>query len=146
MRTLTQRVEPRRARTLRRTLEAQRRRLEQITRRERRAVREDAASESEPGADLAEHCEADVQGDLDLALLAIHAELLQEIDQALSKLDRGTYGQCVECGGDISERRLEALPSATRCTACEAAREAAADHEAHARMRRLAGELDSVPA
>jgi len=146
MRHVTDRVEPMRARALRHTLEAQRRRLEQLTRRERRAVREDAAWESEPGADLAEHCEADIQGDLDLALLAIHAELLQEIDLALSKLDRGTYGQCVECGGDIPERRLEALPSATRCTTCEVGREAAAEREAQSRLRRLAGELATVPA
>ena len=145
MRNVTERVEPMRARALRHTLETQHRRLEQLTRRERRAVRADAACESEPGADLAEHCEADVQGDLDPALLAMHAELLQEIDQALAKLDHGTYGQCVECGGDIPERRLEALPSATRCTTCEAAREAAVEHEAQAMRRRLAGELATVP-
>ena len=146
MKAMIERVEPQRARALRRTLEAQRRLLEQITRRERHAVREDGAWESEPGADLAEHCGADIQGDLDLALLAMHTELLQEIDQALSKLDRGTYGECVECGGEIPERRLEALPSATRCTTCEAAREVAAERAGQARLRRLAGELASVPA
>jgi RNA polymerase-binding transcription factor DksA len=135
-----------RARALRRTLEAQRDRIEQVTRRERRTVRTDSSWERQVVADIAEQCESDVQSDLDLALLAIHAELLQEIDQALSQLDHGTYGRCLECGSDIPERRLGVLPSATRCTICEEAREAAADRETQASARLLASELGALPA
>ncbi len=42
-----------------------------------------------------------------------------EIDRALVKLAEGTYGQCDECGGTISEERLDALPWAALCMACK---------------------------
>jgi RNA polymerase-binding transcription factor DksA len=45
-----------------------------------------------------------------------HAEAeLDEIQAALGKLDAGSYGRCEECGNEISEERLEALPAARYC-------------------------------
>lgn len=41
--------------------------------------------------------------------------LLTEIEQALERLDNGTYGTCVVCGQPIPEKRLEAIPWAARC-------------------------------
>jgi DnaK suppressor protein len=69
--------------------------------------------------------DADVQGDIELALLQMRAETLIRIDEALARLDAGEAGSCVECGGEISERRLRALPFAVRCQACEERREQA---------------------
>jgi RNA polymerase-binding transcription factor DksA len=40
------------------------------------------------------------------------------IQEALRRMDQGTYGACVECGQPIAPRRLEALPEADRCLAC----------------------------
>ena len=40
---------------------------------------------------------------------------LRDVDAALVKLDEGTYGKCDECGEDIAEARLEAMPSARYC-------------------------------
>jgi RNA polymerase-binding transcription factor DksA len=40
---------------------------------------------------------------------------LNEIEDALRKLDEGTYGLCEVCGKPIDERRLHAMPMATRC-------------------------------
>src|SRR5688572_14551294 len=40
---------------------------------------------------------------------------LRDVDAALVKLDAGTYGKCDECGEDIAEARLEAMPSARYC-------------------------------
>jgi len=40
------------------------------------------------------------------------------IRQALARLDAGTYGHCVDCGGDIAQARLVALPTAARCIDC----------------------------
>jgi len=67
--------------------------------------------------------DADVQGDIELALLQMRAETLTRIDEALVRLDADESGSCVECGGEISERRLRALPFAVRCQACEERRE-----------------------
>ena len=41
--------------------------------------------------------------------------LLTEIEQALGRLDNGTYGKCIVCGQPIPEKRLEAIPWAARC-------------------------------
>ena len=38
---------------------------------------------------------------------------------ALTRLAEGTYGYCYECGDEIAERRLRALPFAARCKRCE---------------------------
>jgi DnaK suppressor protein len=67
--------------------------------------------------------DADIQGDLDMALLQMSAETLLRVDEALVRLDAGEYGSCFECGGEIAERRLRALPFAVRCVACEERRE-----------------------
>lgn len=47
---------------------------------------------------------------------------IARIGQAIGRIEAGTYGQCLVCGGAIAEARLRALPTATRCISC--AREA----------------------
>jgi DnaK suppressor protein len=54
------------------------------------------------------------------ALAAQHDEALGAIDVALSKMDEGTYGQCITCNSQIPYERLEAIPAATTCVACQA--------------------------
>ncbi|KXG75971.1 TraR/DksA C4-type zinc finger protein [Thermotalea metallivorans] len=44
---------------------------------------------------------------------------LKEIDHALQKIEDGTYGQCITCGKEIPEERLEILPTAVQCMECE---------------------------
>lgn len=66
---------------------------------------------------------AQVQGDMANSQ-SIQEVLGQERDQAERARDRraqGTYGLCEDCGRKIGEERLEALPDATRCLACQAA-------------------------
>jgi DnaK suppressor protein len=82
--------------------------------------------------DSLEVSDADIQGDLELALIQMRAETLTRIDEALVRLDAGEYGCCFECAGEIAERRLRALPFAVRCLACEERR------EQQGRARRLA--------
>ena len=43
---------------------------------------------------------------------------LHEIDEAMGRLDRGTYGMCRVCGRGIGLERLEALPHSETCIAC----------------------------
>lgn len=40
---------------------------------------------------------------------------LHEVEHALAKMDKGTYGQCEVCGGEIAPARLEAMPAARHC-------------------------------
>jgi DnaK suppressor protein len=43
---------------------------------------------------------------------------LQEVDEALDRIENGTYGICEECGGAISPKRLEVRPVAKYCVPC----------------------------
>ena len=75
--------------------------------------------------DQGESSEVDIQEDIELALIQMKSETLNKIDAALRRLEDGSYGDCFECGDEISEARLRALPFAVRCKECEEARETA---------------------
>ena len=97
----------------------------------RRAIQDEVQSRIRDGRtdrtnevrDDLEVSDADIQGDIEFAVLQMRAETLARIDEALVRLDAGKYGSCFECEGEISERRLRALPFAVRCQACEERRE-----------------------
>jgi len=44
---------------------------------------------------------------------------LQEVDEALDRIENGTYGVCEECGGPIGLKRLEVRPVAKYCVPCK---------------------------
>lgn len=48
---------------------------------------------------------------------------LERVNEALRKLEDGTYGICEDCGGRIDRARLEALPQAVYCLECQAKHE-----------------------
>lgn len=52
-------------------------------------------------------------------LTSNESEQLRRVEIALEKIDKGTYGRCEACGGPIEAARLEALPFATFCVACQ---------------------------
>ena len=56
------------------------------------------------------------------ALAAKLEEALAEVDNALEKLDAGSYGVCEECGKEIAPARLEAKPEARLCIDCASKR------------------------
>jgi DnaK suppressor protein len=51
----------------------------------------------------------------------ILAREIASFRRALARLEKGTYGECVRCGGRISRKRLEARPEAALCIACASA-------------------------
>ncbi len=87
-----------------------------------REVRTRSSDERER-ADINEGQEADIQADIELAVIQMKSEMVRRIDAALERLAQGTYGNCAGCNGPISAERLTALPFAVRCTSCEEARE-----------------------
>lgn len=48
---------------------------------------------------------------------------LRAVEAALGRIEDGSYGWCMDCGGEIPIERLDAYPTAERCTACQARRE-----------------------
>jgi DnaK suppressor protein len=79
--------------------------------------------------DAVESAEADIQEELEFSLVQMKSETLSKITDALTRLEQGTYGNCFECGEEIGEKRLRALPFAVRCKDCEEARETAEQRE-----------------
>ena len=49
------------------------------------------------------------------------AEAVVEIEEAIRRMDLGTYGNCERCGAQIAVERLEAIPSARSCVRCPTA-------------------------
>jgi DnaK suppressor protein len=86
--------------------------------------------------DAGESSDADIQEDIEFALIQMKAETLTKINEALARLEEGHYGNCFECGEEIAEVRLRALPFAVRCKDCEEAREQAAERERIWQQRR----------
>ncbi|MFQ5834874.1 MAG: TraR/DksA family transcriptional regulator [bacterium] len=60
-----------------------------------------------------------------LGMLVAEAELkeLKQIDDALARIESGSYGTCRRCGSSIRKDRLKALPYATLCVKCKEAEE-----------------------
>ena len=86
--------------------------------------------------DEGEASEGSIQEDIEFALIQMKAETLRRIEEALRRLEEGHYGNCFECGAEISEQRLRALPFAVRCRDCEEAREIAEQRERTQAQRR----------
>jgi len=61
------------------------------------------------------------RGEVD-ALAGSLRETLGDIDNALEKIDKGTYGTCERCGEPVGEDRLAAMPAARLCIQCASAR------------------------
>ncbi|MFH0926339.1 MAG: TraR/DksA family transcriptional regulator [bacterium] len=76
-----------------------------------------------PAINMADMSSLDVERDIDYKILRIHSENLKRVDEALVKLEEGSYGVCKECGGSISEKRLIAIPFTSYCIECQRKRE-----------------------
>ena len=86
--------------------------------------------------DAVESAEADIQEELEFSLVQMKSETLNKINDALARLETGNYGNCFDCGEEIAEKRLRALPFAVRCKDCEQARENAEQRERQLQARR----------
>ena len=114
---------------LKHMLEERRRELASDVQGRLRGVRAGRAEKPHASIDQAEAAEGDIEDDIELALIQMKAETLNKLNEALTRLECGRYGVCFECGQEISEARLRALPFAVRCTDCEAEREHAMHRE-----------------
>src|SRR3954468_4774879 len=127
---------------LKRILEERRREIMDQVQGKIRDVRSEGANNPNQGVlDAAESSENDIQDDIEFALIQMKSETLHKIEEALARLDEGTFGYCFECGDEISERRLRALPFAVRCKDCEEAREIAEQRQRQMSQRRAGGFL-----
>jgi RNA polymerase-binding transcription factor DksA len=97
---------------VRKSLLAKRAELAQRVGRTQATERQEVAEGQNDNAQLWEV--SDVRDDLDTQA----ATELEQVNQALARLDAGEYGLCMDCEEPIAEARLKALPYATLCIQC----------------------------
>jgi DnaK suppressor protein len=122
---------------LKKMLEARQREIQAEVQGKMRDVREEGTwgTKQNEVLDAVESSEADIQDEIEFALIQMKSETLNKINDALARLENGDYGNCFECGEEIAEKRLRALPFAVRCKDCEEAREVAEQRQRQAARR-----------
>lgn len=94
--------------------------LEQIAELERRS--DDGSEQDTPeGGDPADVGSETLGREQDLALARDLKDVVTQVEEALARIESGTYGTCESCGKDIPAARLKALPYATLCVDCKRA-------------------------
>jgi DnaK suppressor protein len=128
---------------LKRMLEDRRREIQAEVQGRMRDVRSEGAwgGKQNEVFDAVESSEADIQDEIEFALIQMKSETLNKINDALTRLEQGDYGNCFDCGSEIAEKRLRALPFAVRCKDCEEAREVAEQRERQMAARRGSSSL-----
>ena len=128
---------------LKQMLDGRRRELQAEVQGKMRVVREEGTwgGKLNEVLDTVESSEADIQEDIEFALIQMKSETLNKINDAVVRLEQGDYGYCFDCGEEIAEKRLRALPFAVRCKDCEEAREVAEQRQRQLVARRGASSL-----
>ena len=99
-------------------------------------VGEDPRISSLSPMDSGELSQLDLDEDIDYTLLNMHIVRLREVEDALDRLEEGTYGICEDCGAAIKLERLKALPFTTCCVRCQEKREQLGQESRLKQMRR----------
>ena len=90
-----------------------------------RADRATALEGDDGVEDAGEMSELDLNRSTAFTLGSRQSQFIEEIDEALGRIEDGTYGQCSRCGKPLDEERLKAMPTAKYDAECQAAIEAA---------------------
>ncbi|NDD92556.1 conjugal transfer protein TraR [bacterium] len=84
-----------------------------------RVVREDFSVNSDDRFDELDQATSDIEQSMRMRLRNREALYLKKLDEALRRIDEGTFGDCDECGEEIGHNRLLARPTATLCVHCK---------------------------
>lgn len=84
-----------------------------------RVLREDFSVNGDDRYDELDQATTDVEQSMRMRLRNRELLYLKKIDEALRRIDEGSFGECDSCGADIEVRRLEVRPTATLCIACK---------------------------
>ena len=84
--------------------------------------------------DVADQSVKDVSQEIEYRLSERASQVVADIDQALLRIDEGSYGVCARCGRDIPERRLDAVPTARYDAECQSLIEQSAGEDEHATL------------
>jgi len=97
---------------------------------------EDPRMSSISTMDIGDLSQLDLDEDIDYAILTMCIERLRNIEDALDRLEEGTYGYCDGCGKPINLDRLQVLPFTKYCVYCQEQREKIGQESKIKRMKR----------
>ncbi len=92
------------------------------------------AADDDGVKDVADQSVKDVSQEIEYRLSERESQLVADIDQALLRIDEGSYGVCARCGKEIPERRLDALPTARYDAECQSLIEQSQGEDEHATL------------
>jgi len=87
------------------------------------SLTEDQQRRLESARDVGDQAVMDLERELGISLMEMRNRRRQSIDEALTRLQDGSYGICADCGIEISEKRLQAVPFAKLCVECQSRQE-----------------------
>jgi DnaK suppressor protein len=87
------------------------------------SLTEDQQRRLESARDVGDQALMDLERELGISLMEMRNRRRQSIDEALTRLQDGSYGICADCGIEISEKRLQAVPFAKLCVECQSREE-----------------------
>ena len=76
-------------------------------------------NEIETGGDEIDTATQSTEREMQFELGGIDTRMIQDIDNALAKIEKNTFGKCESCGEDIAQARLEAIPWGRYCKKCQ---------------------------
>jgi DnaK suppressor protein len=95
----------------------------QVLRGIRNDLKEDREGQKDDGRDTYDVASEERDREINYLLTDRDRGKLQSIDQALERIEQGTYGICESCEGEITAERLKAMPFTRLCVQCQSERE-----------------------
>jgi DnaK suppressor protein len=84
-----------------------------------KVVREDFSVNTDDRFDELDQATSDIEQSMRMRLRNREALYIKKLDEALRRIEEGTFGDCDECGEEIGQNRLLARPTATLCVSCK---------------------------
>lgn len=76
-------------------------------------------TDDEGSQDLADKASSSYTKEFLYSLSNTDREILQQVDEALQRIGKRTFGTCQECSDELNRKRLEAVPWASHCVKCQ---------------------------
>ena len=108
-----------------------------------KVVRDDFGVNNDDRFDEIDQATTDVEQSMRMRLRNREVFYIKKIEEALRRIDEGTFGECDNCNEDIELRRLQARPTATLCVSCKEDEERRESNNAAGRVHKSLGETFS---
>jgi DnaK suppressor protein len=103
-------------------------------------VREDFSVCEDDKYDEVDQASSDIEQSMRIRLRNRESLYLKKVNEALRRIEEGTFGECDNCGEPIELKRLEARPTATLCIACKEDEERKEANSAFGRLHKSLGQ------